>query len=105
MILRDSFSLRMVAVVIAAFQIATAGAALAEAPPKPATLSQKPPSAEKTYIVLARARAAMKAGQFATAYADYRRALSLTGRGGPEHDEALRGISESGVKFAQQRFG
>ena len=55
-------------------------------------------------MVLARARAAMKAGLFSTAYAEYRKALNLTGRGGPEHDEALRGLSESGVKLAQQRL-
>jgi esterase/lipase superfamily enzyme len=53
---------------------------------------------------LARARAAAKKPDLAQAYAEYGIALRLVPRTGPQHDEALRGFSESGVKLAQQRL-
>jgi esterase/lipase superfamily enzyme len=53
---------------------------------------------------LVRARAAMKLQNFAQAYAAYRSALKLAPRTGPLHDEALRGLSEGGIKLAQQRI-
>ena len=46
----------------------------------------------------------MDAKNFELAYAEYRAALKLAARTGAEHDEALRGFSESGVKLAQQRL-
>jgi esterase/lipase superfamily enzyme len=46
----------------------------------------------------------MKVRDFAKAYAEYRAALDLAAKTGAEHDEALRGFSESGVKLGQQRL-
>ena len=96
----------MVAVAVAALQIAVGGLLLAETTPRPSPEAgiRKPVVPEKASAVLVRARAAMKAGKFAAAYAEYRKALNLAARTGPEHDEALRGFSESGVKLAQQRL-
>ncbi|HEX4641528.1 MAG TPA: alpha/beta hydrolase [Chthoniobacterales bacterium] len=96
----------MVAVAIAALQIATAGFLSAETALRqsPSASLHKPIAPEKASAILVRARAAMKAGKFAMASAEYRKALNLAARTGPEHDEALRGFSESGVKFAQQRL-
>src|SRR4051812_11207230 len=106
MIIRGSFSLRMVAVTIAALQIVTAGLLVAETEPRPSSAPaiQKPVVSEKASAVFVRARAAMKAGKFALAYAEYRRALNLAARTGTEHDEALSGFSVSGVKLAQERL-
>jgi esterase/lipase superfamily enzyme len=53
---------------------------------------------------LVRARAAMRLQDFARAYTEYRSALNVAPRTGAAHDEALRGVSESGVKLAQQRI-
>jgi esterase/lipase superfamily enzyme len=53
---------------------------------------------------LVRARAAMKLQNFVLAYTEYRSALKLAPRAGPLHDEALRGVSESGVKLARRRI-
>lgn len=53
---------------------------------------------------LVRARAAANKQNVAQAYAAYGAALRLVPRTGPQHDEALRGYSESGVKLAQQRL-
>lgn len=56
---------------------------------------------------LARGRAAMNANDFARAFAEYRvalNALAPTAVSARQHDEALRGFSESGVKLAQQRL-
>jgi esterase/lipase superfamily enzyme len=53
---------------------------------------------------LVRARGAMKARNFELAYKEYRVALNLAAKTGAEHDEALRGFSESGVKLAEQRL-
>ena len=72
--------------------------------PSPEAAIRKPIAPETASAVLVRARAAMKAGKFATAYAEYRKALNLAARTGTEHDEALRGFSESGVKLAQKRL-
>ena len=104
--IRDSFSLRRIAVAIAALQVVMASPLAAETAPRssPSPANQKPVVAEKASVVLVRARAAIKAGKYTLAYTEYRKALNLAARSGPEHDEALRGFSESGVKLAQQRL-
>lgn len=53
---------------------------------------------------LTRARAAAHRQDIGQAYAEYGAALRLAPRTGPQHDEALRGFSETGVKLAQQRL-
>lgn len=53
---------------------------------------------------LSRARAAANKQNVAQAYAEYGTALRLLPRTGPQHDQALREFSESGVKLAQQRL-
>jgi esterase/lipase superfamily enzyme len=67
-------------------------------------LVRKPPVVSKAAEALVRARAAMKARDFTKAYAEYRAALGLAPKTGAEHDEALRGFSESGVKLGQERL-
>ena len=59
-------------------------------------------SAEQT---LARARAAFAARDWAGAYADFRVVLKAIPIGSPQHDQALRGFSEAGIKLAQERLG
>jgi hypothetical protein len=54
---------------------------------------------------LARARAAFAARDWAGAYADFRTALKANPIGSPQHDQALRGFSEAGIKLAQERLG
>ena len=78
----------------------------AQSPPEssPRRLVRRPPTVSKAAEALLRARVAMNAKNFAVAYAEYRAALNLAARSGAEHDEALRGFSESGIKLAQQRI-
>jgi esterase/lipase superfamily enzyme len=67
-------------------------------------LIRRPLVASKATEALVRARVAMKAKKFELAYAEYRAALKLAPRTGAEHDEALRGFSESGVELGKQRL-
>jgi esterase/lipase superfamily enzyme len=91
---------------IAGLQFAALDRGLAQTKPELSSrqLVRKPAVVSKAAEALVRARAAMKAQNFAKAYAEYRAALDLTAKTGAEHDEALRGFSESGVKFGQQRL-
>lgn len=106
MITRHLFSQRMVAFSIAALQMAALGFVSGQTAPRlsPVPLVRTPLLASKAAEPLLRARGAMKTQNFAQAYAEYRAALNLAARTGPEHDEALRGFSESGVKLAQQQL-
>jgi hypothetical protein len=90
MITRHSLSPRTVAAAMVALQIAATGFLFAQTSPPPVpktTVVLKAPDA------LRNARAAMKAGKFAEAHAQYRAALKAAPRTGPLHDEALRGFS------------
>jgi esterase/lipase superfamily enzyme len=91
---------------VVALQLAVAAAVFGQTPlPTP----ERPPvrprvvagSAEQT---LARARAEFAAGDWAGAYADFRAALKATPIGSSQHDQALRGLSETGIKLAQERL-
>ena len=105
MITRHSSALRVVAVCVAAIQIAALSSLVAQTAPR---TSASPPIrrlvVDEAALALANARTAMKAGNFEQAYAQYRIALNLAGKTGPQHDEAQLGFSESGVKLAQQRL-
>jgi esterase/lipase superfamily enzyme len=61
--------------------------------------------ADSAEQALARARAAFAARDWAGAYADFRTALKALPIGSPQHDQALRGFSEAGIKLAQERLG
>src|SRR5437870_10180239 len=106
MITPQTFSRWIAAACIAALQLAALDLVSAQTAPElsPRRLVRKPPFVTKAAEALVRARAAMKARDFAKAYAEYRAALGLAARTGAEHDEALRGFSESGVKLGQERL-
>jgi esterase/lipase superfamily enzyme len=53
---------------------------------------------------LARARAAFAAGDWTGAYVDFRTALKASPTGSPQHDQALHGFSEAGIKLAQEQL-
>jgi esterase/lipase superfamily enzyme len=73
-------------------------------PPSGGRVLRNPVVAKETEQALVRARAALAAGNFARAYAEYRVALKAAPASGPQHDEALRGFVESGTKLARQRL-
>lgn len=106
MITLQTFSRWIAAACIAALQLAALDLVSAQtAPESPQRrLVRKPLVVSKAGEALVRARAAMKARDFAKAYAEYRTALGLAATTGAEHDEALSGFSESGVKLGQQRL-
>jgi esterase/lipase superfamily enzyme len=106
MITPQKFSRWAAAACIAALQLAVLNLVSAQTKPvlSPPQLVRKPPVVSKAAEALVRARAAMKAQDFAKAYAEYRIALGLVPKSGAEHDEALRGFSESGVKLGQERL-
>jgi esterase/lipase superfamily enzyme len=60
--------------------------------------------AGSTSQTLVRARLAFAKGDWAGAYADFHAALKATPSGSPQHDQALRGFSEAGIKLAQQQL-
>jgi esterase/lipase superfamily enzyme len=106
MITPQKFSRWAAAACIAALQLAALDLASAQTKPvlSPPQLVRNRPVVSKAAEALVRARAAMKAQDFAKAYAEYRIALGLVPKIGAEHDEALRGFSESGVKLGQERL-
>jgi esterase/lipase superfamily enzyme len=106
MLTRQTFSRWIAAACIAGFQLAALDVVSAQTAPEssPRQLVRRPANVSKATEALVRARAAMNAKNFVLAYAEYRAALNLAARSGAEHDEALRGFSESGVKLAQQRL-
>jgi esterase/lipase superfamily enzyme len=106
MITPQKFSRWAAAACIAALQLAALDLVSGQTKPvlSPPQLVRKPPVVSKAAEALVRARAAMKAQDFAKAYAEYRIALGLVPKTGAEHDEALRGFSESGVKLGQERL-
>ena len=61
--------------------------------------------ADSAEQALARGRAAFAARDWAGAYADFRAALKAIPIGSPQHDQALRGFSEAGIKLAQEQLG
>lgn len=101
-----TFSRWIAAASIAALQLAALDLVSGQTAPESSArrLVRRPSVASKAAEALARARAAMEAKEFAAAYAQYRAALNLAASTGAEHDEALRGFSDSGVKLAQQRL-
>ena len=106
MIRRHSFSHWVAAACIGALQMAALISVSGQVNPR---LSPQPLVRPQLIVTegeqaLVRARAAMKSQNFAQAYTEYRSALNLTPRTGSQHDEALRGFSESGVKLAEQRL-
>jgi esterase/lipase superfamily enzyme len=106
MLTPHTFSRWIAAATIATLLLGGLDFASAQTAPElsPRRLVRKPVVVSKAEEALIRARLAMKAKNFAVAYAEYRAALKLAARTGPEHDEALRGFSESGVELAQQRL-
>jgi esterase/lipase superfamily enzyme len=106
MITPQIFSRWIAAACIAGFQLAALDLVSAQTAPEssPRRLLRRPASVTKATEALVRARVAMNAKNFVLAYAEYRAALNLAARSGAEHDEALRGFSESGIKLAQQRL-
>jgi esterase/lipase superfamily enzyme len=91
---------------VAALQYAAVDFVSAQTKPEssPRRLVRRPPVVSKAAEALVRARAAMNARDFAKAYTEYRIALDLAAKAGAEHDEALRGFSESGIKLGQERL-
>lgn len=106
MITPQRFSRWIAAACIAALPLAALDLVSAQTKPELSSreLVRRLPVVSKAAEALVRARAAMKARDFATAYAEYRAALGFAAKTSAEHDEALRGFSESGVKLGQQRL-
>ncbi len=105
MITPPKFSRWIAAACIAALQLAALDLVSAQTKPELSRqLLRRPLVVSKAAEALVRARAAMKAQDFAKAYVEYRAALSLAPQTSAEHDEALRGFSESGVKVGQERL-
>src|SRR5438477_4270054 len=106
MIAPQTFSRWIAAASIAALQLAAVDLASGQNAPEssPRRLVRRPHVVTKAAEALVRAGTAIEAQNFELAYAEYRAALKLAAGTGPEHDEALRGFSESGVKLAQQRL-
>jgi esterase/lipase superfamily enzyme len=67
-------------------------------------LRRAPVVADSTSRALARGRHAFAAGDWAAAYTNFRVALKAIPIGSPQHDQALRGFSEAGVKLAQEQL-
>jgi esterase/lipase superfamily enzyme len=106
MIRRHSFSHWAAAACIGTLQIAALLSVSGQVNPRPSAqpLIRRPLIVAAGEQALVRARAAMKAQNFAQAFTEYGTALKLNPPTGSQHDEALRGFSESGVKLAQQRL-
>jgi esterase/lipase superfamily enzyme len=106
MIRRHSFSHWVAATCIGALQLAALVSVSGQVNPRPSAqpLIRRPLIVAAGEQALVRARAAMKAQNFAQAFTEYGTALKLNPPTGSQHEEALRGFSESGVKLAQQRL-
>jgi esterase/lipase superfamily enzyme len=61
-------------------------------------------SAGSTSQTLARARLAFAKGDWANAYTYFHAALKATPSGSPQHNQALRGFLEAGIKLAQEKL-
>ena len=87
-------------------QLAAAAAVFGQTdlPPSERTLRRAPVVASSTSQTLARARLAFAKGDWANAYTYFHAALKATASGSPQHDQALRGFSEAGIKLAQEQL-
>ena len=86
-------------------QLAAAAAVFGQtALPPERTLRRAPVVAGSTSQTLARARLAFAKSDWANAYTYFQAALKATPSGSPQHDQALRGFSEAGIKLAQEKL-
>lgn len=106
MIRQHPNSRRGMAACIVALQLAAAAVICGQNdwPSSGRRLQRNPVVAREAEQALVHARTALAAGNFARAYTEFRVALRVAPADGPQHDEALRGFVESGMKLARQRL-
>lgn len=95
-----------VAACVAALQIAVVAPMFAQIqrPSRSPGFSRSAVAATEGEQALVRARAALASGNVTEAYATFGAALKVLPRSGPQHDQALQGFIESGIKLARQRL-